>query len=493
MSFSAGAITGSIGLDISEYSHSMLEATSIAHIFPSTVTSFLASPLLGLVDIAKRAGEAIVGAFTSVGRAADNAGEAAERAGVSVEFLTSVGAAAKDSGSSVQGLGDALKFLNNNAADAASGNEQTAKNFTDLGVSVTSAGGKLKGTEALFFELADAIAKLPTAAQKTQAAMNLLGRGGVDMIPTLNKGSASIKEFAAQITELGGAIGTDLAAAGDKFGALETFVGAAWDGIKKSVAQPILQYVADHFEEILVMVKGVAGQVRQAAGGVGTSIVAAIPDLLKFAGAVASGVVKALQALATVAAFVARHLDALKAVLGAAGLVLAAELGMKAIGGLAGAFATLIPQLAAATAAQTAFNAARAGLLTAGIGAAVGGIAGDGGMGSLAGGAGGGILGRLIGGLIGSIFGPLGTLIGQWVGALGGAVAGGKVGTALGGGGSGGGTRIEQVNVTVPPVDTNEASSQIAAKIRPGLQEGIKKQKKQLHAARSAELVLRSL
>ena len=45
--FDAGGITSKLSLDVSGYAQGMLQATSIAQMFPSVVTSFLANPLLG--------------------------------------------------------------------------------------------------------------------------------------------------------------------------------------------------------------------------------------------------------------------------------------------------------------------------------------------------------------------------------------------------------------------------------------------------------------
>lgn len=393
--FQAGSIVGKMGLDISGWTRSMLEANAISALFPATVRNFLASPLLGLIGVAQDAARSIKEAFLEIGRAADNAGEAAEKAGVSVEFLTGVGAAAQDAGSSVEGLADSLKFLNNNAADAASGNKVTAKAFRDLGVSVVDAAGQVKDTEELFYDVADAIAELETPQQKVQAAMNLLGRGGVDMIATLNKGSMGIKTFAADIKALGGTIDQDLANAGDKFGTLETYVSAAWTGIKRAVAEPILQYVAAHFEEVKAKIFAFASQARQF---------------------IAEHFIPAMQKLGQIVQWVAEHWRGLLTVIEA---FLAYKVATSVISSIGAAFTALVPQIQAATAAKLAFNAAMSG---AGLGAAMG----AGVYGGVGGTVGGGV-GGLIGGLLGSFI-PIpvvGTLLGQALGSI----AGGWIGS----------------------------------------------------------------
>jgi hypothetical protein len=274
MSFDAGAITSKLGLDVSGFSKGMLEANSIASIFPQTVTNFMANPMLGFLGVVKSVFSqakqivegftlGVKGAFLELAHEADNLGEAAEKVGVSVGFLSGVGTVASDAGASLESLGEAMKFLNNNAADAASGNAVTAKAFADLGMSVRDAAGNLKSGETLFFEVADAIKELPTAAQRTQAAMNLLGRGGTDLIPVLKQGSAAIKAQVEDFKKLGAVMTDELAAAGDKWGQLETVAGAAWKGIKAAVAEPILTFVAEHFEEIKATIMDVATEIRR--------------------------------------------------------------------------------------------------------------------------------------------------------------------------------------------------------------------------------------
>src|SRR4051812_30144664 len=129
MSFDAGAIVGSLEFDISPYAQGMLEATSIAHLFPHIVQEFLANPLLGLIGIAEEAAHFIREAFESVAEAAHDLGIEAERAGVSAGFLGKIGAAAKGSKTSIEEVAHSMAFLNRNAAEAAAGNKTAMESF----------------------------------------------------------------------------------------------------------------------------------------------------------------------------------------------------------------------------------------------------------------------------------------------------------------------------------------------------------------------------
>jgi TP901 family phage tail tape measure protein len=286
VAFQLPGISSTLGLDVSPFAKGIAEANGLASAFGSTVATFMANPLLGVIQIASQAGRAIVSGFGAaidaireIGSAADDAGEAAERLGVSVEFLTGIGAAFADAGSSAQGFSEALKFLNKNAGEAAQGNKDLASAFAQIGVSVTGAGGELKGTEQLFFEVADAIASLPTAAQQTTAAMTLLGRSGAESITALNKGSGGLKEFAADIEALGGTITKDLAKSGDAFGTLGTYVEAGLQGIKRAVAAPVLAAIQEHFGDVRSFVLDVFPKIQGAVQNAMTGIVNAVVNL----------------------------------------------------------------------------------------------------------------------------------------------------------------------------------------------------------------------
>src|SRR6267142_1669259 len=187
--FDAGSAIGKLGLDISGYTKGMLTAQGLASVFPSVVTNFLANPLIALAGILKQVGEAFTSTFLGFARAADNMGEMADAAGVSVQFLTSVGAVAKDAGASVEGLANAMSFLGKNQLEALSGKDKdSAAMFAQLGVALTDVSGIMRSTEDVFFDLADAFKRLEPQ-ERIAASMQLLGHSGRGMINTLSQGS----------------------------------------------------------------------------------------------------------------------------------------------------------------------------------------------------------------------------------------------------------------------------------------------------------------
>ncbi len=287
MPFNAGSIKGGLSWDVSEYAQGMLQATTTAAIFPGIVTAFLANPLLGAAQVAKQVAGSIVDGLKwiitttmEVGHAMDDLGEAAQTAGVSAQFLKGVGLAASDAGGSMQEMGDALKFLNKNLAEAAAGG--AAKDaFAALGISATDASGRARSTEDVFMELSDAIARIQDPSKRTAVAMDLMGRGGTGMIVTMAQGSQKINEFRTMMANLGAVPTQGLVDAGDKFSTLGTIVGAAMEGMKNSLAGPILQWFADNFNEIVERIMSLAAEMRPVFESIGNLVVELLPSLMQ--------------------------------------------------------------------------------------------------------------------------------------------------------------------------------------------------------------------
>jgi hypothetical protein len=410
----------------------MLEANTIAAAFPAVVTSFLANPLLGVVQVAEKAASAVIKAmgaikdtFLDVARAADNLGESAEKAGVTVEFLSGIGYAAKDSGASVEALADAMKFLNKNASDANIGEEGPVKAFALLGVSVQDATGKLKNGENLFYDVADAISSLGNDADKTAAAMALLGRGGTDLIPTLNMGATGIRQMQEEAKALGAVMTTSLAAAGDKWGKLETTATMAWDGIKNTLAKPVLEFVADNFNQIKGVIVDTAGAIRQSLESIDwQSLLKDGLDLFKHLGETIRGIDwgNAVQGILTIADAMAKTLEVVLKLVEEVG---ALNSGIKSISGGSTSLLGLISPAADA--------------VTSGI----------------------------------------------WGGS--------KSTPAPAIGGGKGTTTIQSLNIQVEGIDVNEASSAIANKIHGPLREQLQRHKQQFDGEMSKNFVVRAL
>lgn len=246
MAFNAGAVTGSLGIDINPFAKGMLQAEGIMRLFPASIATFIGNPLLGIADIAKQATQALVSNLISVAQAADDAGEQAAKLGVSAQFLTAYGSAAGLAGASAESFGDALRFLSVAQADVIAGNKDTISTFNRLGISA----GEVKDAklETLFKRLADGIKDTASQAERIELSQALFGRGGSALLPLIQGGTKALNEQADVFVRLGATVDDELADAGGKFTDFRGLVGAAFTGIRNEIAKPLLKSFAEDYE-----------------------------------------------------------------------------------------------------------------------------------------------------------------------------------------------------------------------------------------------------
>jgi hypothetical protein len=106
----------------------------------------------------------------------------------------------KDINVEVTRFGDNTKASGDKAKAGAS---KMKTGFDDLGISVRNAAGNLKTNDQLLAEVANAFQKLPDGAVKSAIAIKLFGLEGAKLIPLLDQGAAGIDEFKKKAAELG--------------------------------------------------------------------------------------------------------------------------------------------------------------------------------------------------------------------------------------------------------------------------------------------------
>lgn len=184
--------------------------------------------LNGFAGVAKKAVLAVVGVAVATGAAmiklgkdaidaADAMNDLAKQTGISTESLSQLKYAAEQSGTDLDGLTAGLRKFAKQAADAAGGGKEAIKSFALIGVQVKDASGKMKDSETLLLEVADAFAQYKDGAGKAAAAQDLFGKSGQQLIPLLNQGSAGIREMKKEANDLGLTISGSFAQAADDF------------------------------------------------------------------------------------------------------------------------------------------------------------------------------------------------------------------------------------------------------------------------------------
>lgn len=171
----------------------------------------------GFASSAMRAlfGAVTIGGMVEMVRNTTNAADAlsklSQRTGATVESLSALQYAASLNDASVKDLELGLKGLSNKMLDAAKGGKEAAAAFSAVGVDITDAGGKMRGVDAVFADVAEAFSQMEDGAAKSALANKLMEESGIRLIPTLNAGRDGLAAMGEEAARFGAVISTDLA------------------------------------------------------------------------------------------------------------------------------------------------------------------------------------------------------------------------------------------------------------------------------------------
>lgn len=228
-----------------------------------------------LVSGAVRAGEGLTEIITKTVETASALNDTSVALGVTADAIQELGYAAQLNGSSVEGMSDGIRKLSINMQAAASGSEEAAQTFRRLGVQITE-GGKLRAADAVLADIADKFKAMPSGARRVAAAVDLFGKSGAALIPTLAEGSAKLAELRQEARDLGIVLDKNTISAGDELGDSWDRLKAAADGLRYSIGGPLLDGIRESVDAMVEWVKAnrqlIAQRMRGLIRGLGSAI-----------------------------------------------------------------------------------------------------------------------------------------------------------------------------------------------------------------------------
>jgi hypothetical protein len=218
----------------------LLNAISGAQLLGS-VASTAMSYARSLVNVGLAQAEAI-----------DSTSKLSARLGMTYSELAGLAHAGDLAGVSMDTIGAAATKADIAFVKAAQGSKTAQAGFAAIGLELDDLQG-LSSAER-FSEIADAIAGLPTEAERAAAAVKLFGRAGAELLPLFAGGAGSIQEATEEAQRFGmaltGAQGRDVEAMNDSF----SKVSAAIGGIIKQVTAylaPSITSIATTFTDFV--------------------------------------------------------------------------------------------------------------------------------------------------------------------------------------------------------------------------------------------------
>jgi len=193
---------------------------------------------IGLIAGAAAGGVGLL--TTSYGNAAEEALRTAQRLGIGVEAYQELGYAAERSGVSQDTFSMAMQRFTRRAAEAVQGGGEAEEALERLGIRLTDSAGRMRPTEDMLAEVADALAGVEDPAERVRLAFQLFDSEGVRMLDMLAEGSDGMAELRARARELGVVIDEEAARAALDFNDALTDLSKAGEGLRNTIGGALL-------------------------------------------------------------------------------------------------------------------------------------------------------------------------------------------------------------------------------------------------------------
>lgn len=343
-----------------------------ANKFRKNATSLAAVSLAPLAGAVAAVGASLKNSLNVFLEYGTGLNDTAYKLGITSKQLVSLQHAADMAGSSSEAMSAGLAVFSKNLALAGQGrNKELVAMFNKLGISMRDANGHMRTTAELMPELADAMKRQQTQAQKTYIANMAFGKSGQELIQTLDGGSEALKTAADEAERLGLVMEDSEAVSrlDDSFKLLQlsikgvqVTIGEKLEPVLRPIIESMTQWIMLNrkwlAQEFASMVQDLAASLKEVDF---KSLITGFTSFLK----VSVQVFKAVGGLKTVAAIVATLFGAKVA---ASVFTLTTSMF-----GLLKAFGVLVPSLITGIkAVGVAFLTNPIGLVLAGIAAAVG-------------------------------------------------------------------------------------------------------------------------
>ena len=241
-----GAFSVRLGLDSNDYAAGILAAQGLNEVFGSSVATFMANPLLGVINIAKNLGASLISTSGRLLETAEEVERLGDRVGATTDLVQALAARMEEAGFGSDKAELGLRTLNRRLGEARNGLPEAAKLFEQLGISVEEVGNT---DEALSLVL-EAIDALSSSAEKAAFAARLLGdEAGTKLVNAVGGGTQALEEMIAQKRALGQVIDGDvvasLARANTRLAEMEQGLG----GVRDVVLSNFLAGFFDEFDD----------------------------------------------------------------------------------------------------------------------------------------------------------------------------------------------------------------------------------------------------
>jgi phage-related protein len=258
---------------------------------------------LGVTAVITGVGAGMAKLATDVAKTSKEINLNSQKLGLSRESYQEWAYILRKSGTNIDGMGVSMKTLQRTMGGLTEDGDKASDAFKAIGLDFDDIKGKTP-EEALNLTIT-ALQQMPEGADRTTAALKLLGKGALELAPLLNKSAEETDALRQKAHDMGLVLSGETI---DNAGRFNSAMGTIKDmiqGVKMTIGSEFLPILADAAQGFLAFVTGAEGgkdKMQKAIDTIITTVSEKVPAFIEkgieMAGAFVEGVVSAAPALA---------------------------------------------------------------------------------------------------------------------------------------------------------------------------------------------------
>lgn len=253
-------LVGSIYVDTTKANESISKTSKEAETLGGKFSNGIATAgkwALGVGAAATTVATSLLATANKASESMDRVQKGAQELGMSYQTYQELDYMLGRNGASIDDLSKGFKNISNDLADFANGTAKASETYDALGVSLKNADGSMRGSEEVLMDTLSALSDMEDITQRNALANDIFGNSYMSLLPTLNGGSAGIKELTDKAHELGLVLGDETIDEGAKFGDMMADVKDSFNNVITVVGtqlfpliEELLSWILDNMPQI---------------------------------------------------------------------------------------------------------------------------------------------------------------------------------------------------------------------------------------------------
>ena len=287
--------TSGTAKSIDEFGKEVKEASDKTLSFGDVLKANLASQAIisgikTLGSAIKNVAEGAVDLATGAATYADDMITMSTQTGVATDKLQAYNYMSELTDVSLEDMTSSMTKNIKSMSNAQKGTEDYVNAYKNLGIDIEDGNGNLRDSEAVYWDVIDALGEMTNETERDALSMQLFGKSAQDLNPLITIGSEGVAKFAREAKQMGAILDEDaLTSLGETDDAMQRLTQAV-DIAKREFGTAMAPAITEAADKITDKVTNMDGKFADFAGGALSSAVDGLSWIADNAGIIAGGV-----------------------------------------------------------------------------------------------------------------------------------------------------------------------------------------------------------